>query len=220
MSDDEDIPYLTQDADRDNWYFDMRGSVLGFDPSKSLEQLQEDLSHLREYLEQLKHEWVRETVFNRGPLGAALFNDLKLVRAQLETCKSSIIAHRGKPVPSEFDIEKPRQAIGRIKPGILFEKAQAEEIARLKNISWTTRTSTVNSNKVLILENENDEAVTFFLRCIRKDGSCTDKTLSIDGKKTKEIGFMEGWKGNWAPRERFEVWTVDHPVLAWHAEIS
>lgn len=223
-AEDDQFPFISQEADGDNWYFDMRGAVVGLDTRKPLNELQEDLSHFREYLEEKKHEWIRESVFREGDRGlaATLYTDMKLIRAQLESCKSAIIGRRGKPTASSLDIEWPRQAFQRLKPVFVMERHQRAEAEFLKQLTWTTRPAVIGTNRlVVILKNGTKKQARFMLRGYRLDGSMEDiGDLTIEPENQKEIGSFQGWDGNWTKGERFEIWTFQNPIRAWHATLN
>ena len=208
-ADDYASAVVTQDAEGDNWYFDMRGAVVGLDSRKQLDELQHDLQHFREYLEEKKREWVRESILRKGDQGlvAALYTDMKLIRAQLESCKSAVIGHRGKPIASPGDPEWPRHAFDRLKPEFIRERKQRAEAALLRELTWKTRPAVFATDKfIVVLTNETDSEMRFTLRGYRLDGSFTDfSALTVQPNSRKEIGSLQGWERNWTKGERFEI---------------
>lgn len=191
-----------QDADRETWYADMRGAAVSFGKRQSLADLTDSLTHCRSYLEEKKREWIHALLFTGkasiSSLTFTVYGDMQLVRAQLERCKSLIIAANGRPTTDELDGERPRFAIERL-AGVI---GQQEAI---RSVSWTFRDSLLNANRVLILTNNSDDTVQFILRCIAMNGFEKDISIRISPGASKEIGSQQGWAQNWVAGEKFEL---------------
>jgi hypothetical protein len=214
---------IEQNADRDAWYVDMRGAAVSFGERQTLESLQESLLHCRNYLEEKKREWVEALLFSGKASSSALtftvYGDMQLVRAQLERCKSLIIAANGRPATNEFDGERPRSAVQRLSD-IVRKNRDIETVGRslydaFHAMSWTYRGSYIGVNHVLILKNHSDYTLHFALCCIARNGYTKDIDVSIAPHDSEEIGKDQGWDSHWVDGEEFEVW--HKKVRIWRA---
>jgi TPR repeat protein len=75
--------------------------------------------------------------------------------------------------------------------------AASTVLEAIQSIKATSRPSLVDqSTKVLILRNPSRESVRFRLVCVSPQGRRKSFTVSLDPYGSTELGFMQGWEGN------------------------
>ncbi len=87
----------------------------------------------------------------------------------------------------------------------------------IKGLRWSTRWSLMDDGtKVLILRNVKGYSVDFSLKCYTRNGASRTLFVSVPAYKSKEIGFLEGWPGNFVSGEKCEayhegtrLWTIN-----------
>ncbi|HET9229316.1 MAG TPA: hypothetical protein VFR31_21735 [Thermoanaerobaculia bacterium] len=100
--------------------------------------------------------------------------------------------------------------------------AQSQANNRLQGVidlDLKTRASLMDDNtQVLVIRNANAYSVDFDLKCYTRSGSSKTLFVSVPARGEKEIGFLEGWEGNFVSGERCEayydgqfVWSVRIP---------
>ena len=74
------------------------------------------------------------------------------------------------------------------------------------------------STMVLVLKNLKTYSLDFDLKCYTTNGRSKTIFVSIPAREATEIGFLEGWSGNWVTGERCEayldgkrLWSVTAP---------
>ena len=209
---------VLQLANGDNWYADMRGASIHIGKADTLDSLTQQLAFCRKHLEEKKFEWVAEArTKSRSQLGRAIFQDMQLVRANLENCKSALIAMCVRVDSIGPDVEIPSETYARINGLLVQQERVASGFDALRNMDWHVRDSynIFTQNQVLILLNKNGSSISFVLRCIKSNGAHRDFSQSIAGNGSIEMGDQQGWDGNWATDERFEIWTSDVRFLVW-----
>jgi Skp family chaperone for outer membrane proteins len=97
------------------------------------------------------------------------------------------------------------------------QAAAASKVAEgIKGLKWSTRWSLLDDGtKVLILHNEKNYSVDFPLKCYTRNGSSKTLFISVPAYSRKEVGFLEGWNGNFVSGEKCEayhegnrLWTI------------
>jgi uncharacterized membrane protein len=69
------------------------------------------------------------------------------------------------------------------------------------------RRSLLDQNtQVMTLRNVHPYYISFDLRCYKRSGQSTLLPISIEGSKTTEVGFVQGWTGNFVSGERCEAY--------------
>ncbi|NJN05591.1 MAG: hypothetical protein HC814_03235 [Rhodobacteraceae bacterium] len=84
-----------------------------------------------------------------------------------------------------------------------------------------------DGSKVLILRNVRPYSVDFHLKCYTRRGQSKTLVVSLAANSSTEIGFLEGWEGNFVTGERCEaylegnlVWTLMLPEKSGRAIVS
>lgn len=98
------------------------------------------------------------------------------------------------------------------------ERARAAEVAQgVRSLRWQTRESRLeDGTRVLILHNSQGRSVDFHLTCHTRGGASKTLFVSVPAYGQKEIGFLEGWPGNFVSGEWCEAfhggekqWRID-----------
>lgn len=99
-------------------------------------------------------------------------------------------------------------------------RREREKIARLKvvdDLEVRFRNSLMEEGtKVLMLRNGGEVRADFTLKCFQLNGTSRQFSMSIGSGETEEIGFQQGWNGNFVTGESCKVyygddfrWSVD-----------
>lgn len=94
-----------------------------------------------------------------------------------------------------------QQAETRVRQAEAAKRAEELERHAIGKIEKTSRASLYNEGRVLQLRNLTDTPVDFQLKCCTVNDDCKTMFVVIPGRGTKEIGFLEGWSGNFASGE-------------------
>ena len=103
--------------------------------------------------------------------------------------------------------------------------ARAEELARVQAVIDAVRSIEVSFREsipmpgtyVMILTNPQAWSVDFDLKCFQRNGSSKRMFVSVPARGYAEVGFMQGWDGNYVRGERCEAWIGDN--LAWNLTV-
>jgi hypothetical protein len=91
-----------------------------------------------------------------------------------------------------------------------------DAVAQL-DVRWR-RSRLESETRVLQLVNRMSYNVTFDLKCYRQDGASLVMPVTVNAGSTKEIGFLEGWTGNFRAGERCEIVYQDIVLRSWTVE--
>lgn len=102
-------------------------------------------------------------------------------------------------------------------PGLVFAAVDADAAAVIK-VTPSARPSRMNGKtKVLVLYNDGTAVANFTLRCYRTDSRSQDFGIALPPRKGGEIGFVQGWEGNFVTGEHCEARVKD--VVIWNYDI-
>lgn len=94
------------------------------------------------------------------------------------------------------------------------EAYASRQLYAIKNMEFGYRQSFMDNNtKVLQLRNITDTGVSFNLKCCTVDDSCKTIYVSVPAHNSTEVGFMEGWNGNFVSGEYFIAYYEGEEVL-------
>jgi hypothetical protein len=75
------------------------------------------------------------------------------------------------------------------------------------NVRVRMRRSLLDQNtQVMMLRNVHPHYISFNLRYYKRSGQSSLLPISIEGSKTTEVGFVQGWTGNFVSGERCEAY--------------
>jgi hypothetical protein len=97
--------------------------------------------------------------------------------------------------------------------------ATAQAAQGVKSLRWQTRASLLDDGtRVLVLHNRQGRSADFHLTCHTRAGASKTLFVSVPAYGQKEIGFLEGWPGNFVSGEWCEAfhggekqWRIDIP---------
>ena len=64
----------------------------------------------------------------------------------------------------------------------------------------------IDNTQVLVLINNKSFSVDLNLKCFTRNGDSKMLFVSVPARGLKEVGFLEGWEGNWVRGEKCEAW--------------
>lgn len=88
----------------------------------------------------------------------------------------------------------------------------------VKDVQISFRKSLTNDYKVMILKNIHPFSIDFQVKCYTLGGSSKTIALSIPAADSREVGFVQGWEGNWMSGERCEAYY--NGELIWHHTVK
>lgn len=85
------------------------------------------------------------------------------------------------------------------------ERRAAAEKDAIRKMEIGRRSSLYNKNMVLQLRNLDDVTIDFQLKCCTTSNDCKTMFVTIAPRSEREIGFLEGWNGNFVSGESCEA---------------
>ena len=118
----------------------------------------------------------------------------------------------------ELEQKRERDARAAVQRQAAFAAAARESrvIEGIEAIEVATRPSlAIEDSKVLVLRNIKPYSFDFYLKCYTRGGSSKTMFVSMPALDSAEVGFLEGWDGNFVSDERCEalhdgdvVWSI------------
>ncbi|MEM1355421.1 MAG: hypothetical protein AAGH88_11110 [Planctomycetota bacterium] len=97
-------------------------------------------------------------------------------------------------------------AVGEAAPGDPFENSAHRDAARNLWYGWRTSEWFDYKSWVLVVRNRSNRSVDVTVRCYDRNGNTKDIFVSVMAGRSAEIGWVQGWQGNWVIGERAEVY--------------
>jgi hypothetical protein len=134
----------------------------------------------------------------------------RLAQIELERKRQEVELQLQQQAQAEAAIQALADAAGQAEATKKFEG--------IRDLKVGTRYSLMDeSTQVLILRNLKSYSVDFNLKCYTRRSSSKTFFVSVPALGEKEIGFLEGWEGNFVSGERCDAYYGDHMV--WYFEI-
>lgn len=135
-------------------------------------------------------------------------------RCYLESAKTKALIKQVSQDISDFYIYAQNSLIKYEKDLTLFNDCYASKSA-VQNINAQWRRSYSDDDWVLVLQNAGDRSAYFELRCYRAYRNSKSFSMSINPRSISELGFLEGWYGNFVYGDSCEavydgevLWTI------------
>jgi len=141
--------------------------------------------------------------------------ELELERQRRAAQNEREIENARRTAQEQLDAE--RRAKQGLEAAAAGERRMEAERTAIGKIEKSARASLAKEGtRVLQLRNISDVPVDFHLKCCTEDMSCKTLFVSIPARSEKEIGFLEGWGGNFVSGETCEARYLDERVWKIH----